>query len=53
MASVLMRVSTRVENPKYKEALQKLLDKVSAIPEKSSRQKKFYRDYHFANQGLF
>ena len=53
LASVLMRLRGKIEKPEYTEALQKIVDEVSAIPERNSKQKKIFRDYNFANQGLF
>ena len=53
LASVLMRVRGKIDKPEYEAALQKIVDEVSAVPERNSKQKKIFRDYNFANQGLF
>ena len=53
MASLLVRVNSRIKNPKYEKALQTILESVASASKKSSRQKKIYRDHHLVNQGLF
>ncbi len=53
LAPVLMRVTKRLDNDKYKEALELLINESIVVEDKTKRQKKIYKDYHFLNLGLF
>jgi len=53
LAPVLRRVSGRISNPEFEETYQYVFNKFLKKQNKTSQEKKIYKDFYFINQGLY